>query len=241
MRAYTKTAFPDAIPSNIWVKLHPIAARLFRASSTLRNKVANAGDIADFVDWQVRSFSDQPVFFGRREHLWERIAQHLDRTSQVVVLEFGVAWGYATDWWLTRFAGRDVVWHGFDLFTGNQLGYRQLDKGAFDAGGKPPAIDDTRVRWHIGDVKDTLGEVDLTASRAAQWLVLFDMGFYEPTAFAWQVISQHLQPGDILFFDEAALSGERRVLDEMIMCSTPCETIGATPTALGLVVTGPIR
>ena len=186
MRSRASSEFPDAQPSNIWVKLHPSAARLFRASSTLRYKTANVGDMADFVDWQQRVFGDQPTFFGRREKLWERLAQRLDPNRRLVVLEFGVAWGYSTNWWLCRLAGRDVVWHGFDRFTGNPRGYRQLGQGAFDAGGKPPAIEDERVRWHVGDVQDTLGEVDLAAARDAQWLVLFDLGFYEPTAFAWK-------------------------------------------------------
>jgi hypothetical protein len=241
MRSRTSSEFPDAQPSNIWVKLHPIAARLFRASSTLRYKTANVGDMADFVDWQQRQFGDQPVFFGRREKLWERLTQRLDPNRPLVVLEFGVAWGYSTNWWLRRLGRRDVVWHGFDRFTGNPLAYRQLEQGAFDAGGKPPAIDDERVRWHVGDVEDTLGAVDLAAARDAQWLVLFDIGLYEPTAFAWEAISAYLRPGDIIYLDEPALPGERRVLDEMILPSIGCEPVGATPIALGLVVTRPVH
>ncbi len=241
MRSKTSSAFPDAQPSNIWVKLHPIAARLFRASSTLRHKTANVGDMADFVDWQERVFGDQLPFFGRREKLWEQLAQRLDPNRPLVVLEFGVAWGYATNWWLCRLAGRDVVWHGFDRFTGSPLAFRQLGPGAFDADGKPPAIDDERVRWHVGDVQNTLGTVDLVAARGAQWLVLFDMGFYEPTAFAWEVISTHLRPGDIIYLDEAAMCGEPRVLDEMILPSIGCEPVGATPIALGLTVTREVQ
>ena len=71
-----------------------------------------------------------------------------------------------------------------------------------DACGKPPAIDDERVRWHVGDVEDTLGAVDLVAARDAQWLVLFDLDIYEPTALAWEVISPHPRPGDVMYIDE---------------------------------------
>ena len=201
----------------------------------------NVGYIADFIDWQQRVFADQPAFFGRREKLWERLAQRLDPNRPLVALEFGVAWGYSTNWWLCRLSGRDVVWHGFDRFTGMPHAYRQLGQGAWDAGGKPPAIDDERVRWHVGDVKDTLGAVDLVAARDAQWLVLFDIGLYEPTAFAWEMISAHLRPGDIIYLDEAAQPDERRVLDEMILPSIGCEPVGATPLALGLAVTRPVR
>lgn len=235
------SAFPDVTPPNIWIKLHAPAARLFRASSTLRNKTANVGDIADFVDWQQRVLGGQPPFFGRREKLWGQLAQRLDPNRRLFVLEYGVAWGYATNWWLSRLSGRDVVWHGFDRFTGNPGAFRAFGKGAFDAGGKPPAIRDERVQWHVGDVRDTLGAIDLAAARDAQWLVLFDLGFYEPTAFAWEVINPYLRPGDVIYLDEAGLPGEQRVLDEMILPSIGYETVGATPMALGLVVTRPVH
>ena len=93
------------------------------------------------------------------------------------------------------------------------------------------------MRWHVGDVQDTLPTVDLVAARDAQWLVLFDLDIYEPTAFAWEVISAHLRPGDIIYFDEAAMEDERRVLDEMILPSIGCEPVGTTAIQLGLVVT----
>jgi hypothetical protein len=133
-----------------------------------------------------------------------------------------------------------VVWHGFDRFTGLPRAWREYEQGTFDAGGKPPAIDDERAHWHVGDVQDTLGAVDLAAARDAQWLVLFDLDIYEPTVFAWEVINAHLRPGDVIYLDEAVDRDERRVLDEMILPSIGCEYVGATPFALGLVVTRPV-
>jgi hypothetical protein len=236
----TSSAFPDASQYNFWIKLAPSVARLFGASSMLRTKTINAAQIADFVDWQVRVFGARPTVFARREKLWEQLAQRLDPHRPLVVLEFGVAWGYATNWWLCRLAGRDVVWHGFDRFTGLPRAWREYAQGTFDAGGKPPAIDDERVHWHVGDVQDTLGAVDLPAARDAQWLVLFDMDIYEPTVFAWEVINAHLRPGDVIYLDEAVDRDERRVLDEMILPSIGCEYVGATAYALGLVVTRPV-
>jgi hypothetical protein len=232
-----KSAFRDAGPSTVTVTLQAIAARLFRLSPTLRTKTINAGQVADFIDWQERVFGKRPTVLGRREELWERLAQRLDPNRSLVVLEFGVAWGYATNWWLSRLGGRDVAWHGFDRFTGLPRAWREHDEGAFDAGGKPPAIDDKRVHWHVGDVQDTLGEVDLVAARDAQWLVLFDLDIYEPTAFAWEVLGPQLQPGDLMYFDEAMDVDERRVLNEMILPSIGCEPVGTTALGLGLAVT----
>lgn len=241
MRSGASSKFPDAQPSNIWVKLHPSATRVFRAFATLRYKTANVGDMADFVDWQHSVFGYQPSFFAKREKLWEQLVQRLDPERRLFVLEFGVAWGYSTDWWLRRLHGRDVIWHAFDRFTGNPRASRQLGAGAFDAGGKPPEIDDERVYWHVGDVEDTLGAVPLTGVRDAQWLVLFDLGFYEPTAFAWDMIGPYLEPGDFIYLDEPAQTDERRILNELILPSIECEPIGVTPIALALAVTGPRR
>jgi hypothetical protein len=240
MATKTSTAFPRAAISPTTYKLHEIAARLFRGSATLRTKASNAGQIAEYVAWQQRVFGHLPTFFGHQERLWERLAQQLDPNRLLVVLEFGVAHGYATNWWLHRLAGRDVVWHGFDRFTGLPRAWREHYPGAFDNGGEPPAIDDARVCWHVGDVEDTLGAVDLVSARDAQWLVLFDLDLYEPTAFAWHVLRDHIRPGDVIYLDEAGIEDERRVLDEMILPSIDCEPVGATPLGLGLVVADPV-
>jgi hypothetical protein len=241
MPSRASSPFPDASPPPLTAAMQAIAARLFRASVTLRTKTINAGQVADFIDWQQRVFGHQPTIFGRREELWKRLAERLDPNRPLVALEFGVAWGYATNWWLRRLAARDAVWHGFDRFTGLPREWREHAPGAFDAGGKPPAIEDERVRWHVGDVQDTLGSVDLIAARDAQWLVLFDLDVYEPTAFAWEIIRPHLQAGDLMYFDEAMDRDERRVLDDMILPSIGCEPVGATALGLGLVVTRPAR
>jgi hypothetical protein len=239
MPSRASSAFPAATRhSAVTVKLGAIATRMFQASSRLRKMAIQAAEVADFIDWQQRVFGCQPTVFGRREELWERLAQRLDPDRPLLVLEFGVAYGYATNWWLRRLGGRDVVWHGFDRFTGLPRAWHTFEEGAFDAGGKPPAIADERVRWHVGDVQDTLSAVDLVAARDAQWLVLFDLDIYEPTAFAWEVIGPHLRPGDVIYFDEAAIQDERRVLDEMILPSIGCEPVGTTAIQLGLVVTG---
>ncbi|MEI7715375.1 MAG: class I SAM-dependent methyltransferase [Mycobacterium sp.] len=152
------------------------------------------------------------------------------------MLEFGVAHGYATNWWLNRL-GQNVVWHGFDRFTGLPRAWKDFEKGAFSNDGEPPEITDPRVHWHPGDVEDTLNTVDISLHReGAQWMVLFDLDIYEPTAFAWGLIQEHIRPGDIIYFDEAGDDDERKVLDELVLPSIKCEPIAATPVGLGLVV-----
>lgn len=232
-----RPAFPDAAPSATTLKMQAAAARLFQASSTLRGKAINAGQIADYLEWQQRLWNGRPSVLGRREDLWGRMAERLDPARPLVALEFGVAWGYATHWWVQRLAGRELAWHGFDRFTGLPRSWREHEAGAFDAGGEPPAIEDSRIEWHVGDVEDTITAIDLAAVRDAQWLILFDLDIYEPTAIAWHAIAPHLQPGDLIYLDEAIDSDERRVLDEMILPSIGCEPIATTSMSLGLAVT----
>lgn len=239
MTAKRSSPFPDAGPPPVTLALQALAARLFRASSAIRTKGVNAGQVADYIGWQQDRFGYPPPIFGRREKLWEQLAQRLDRDRPLVALEFGVAWGYATNWWLNRLVNRDLMWHGFDRFTGLPRAWREHGEGAFDAGGKPPAIDDKRVHWHVGDVEDPLPSVDLAAARDAQWLILFDLDIYEPTALAWEVLRPYLRRDDLMYFDEAMDVDERRVLDELILPSVGVQPVGATALGLGLIVTRP--
>jgi len=242
------TVFRDAAEYNFWNSvIQPACARILGISPKFRAKIIEAGqadplwETALFVDWQLRVFGHRPAVYRRREKLWEQLAQRLDPSRPLVVLEFGVAWGYATNWWLRRLGHRNIVWHGFDRFTGLPCPWRGSEQGAFDAGGIPPEIEDERVFWHVGDIEETLKAVDLVAARDAQWLILFDLDIYEPTAFAWEAISAHLRPGDAIYFDEAMDNDERRVLNESVLPSIGCEVIGTTTMALGLIVNRPVQ
>lgn len=230
--------FPDAAPPAATLMMQAAAARLFRVAPALRRKAVNAGQVAEYFDWQERVFAGCSRVFGRREQLWKRIVEErLDPSRPLVALELGVAWGYATAWWMKRLTGREVTWHGFDRFTGLPRAWREHDAGTFDAGGTPPAIGDPRIQWHVGDVESTLAYVDLTAARDAQWLILFDLDIYEPTAFAWRVIAPYVRPGDVIYLDEAFDLDERRVLEELILPAIDCEPVGTTAMALALAVT----
>lgn len=230
--------FTKVSSSRFFTILQVLFAWLFRSSKTMRAKFTIVGQMADYVRWQEHVFGRRLDLYGNREKLWEQCRRHLDGNGNrpLCVFEFGVAHGYATQWWLSRL-GPNVTWHGFDRFTGLPREWSDQGVGAFSNGGKPPAIDDPRVHWHVGDVEDTLKSVDIAAAREdAQWLILFDLDLYEPTAFAWDVLGEHLRSGDVIYLDEAYDRDERRVLDEMILPSIRCEPIAATPLSLGLVV-----
>jgi hypothetical protein len=198
--------------------------------------VRNAGEIADFVEWQTSRFGRTRTYRSR-ERLWSALCERISPGESWHGLEFGVAWGYATGWWLDRLpSGDGITWDGFDLFTGLPRAWRDHDKGAFDAGGEPPAIHDPRLRWHIGDVAETVVAMDATQVAEGRRLVLFDLDLYEPTAAAWDFVRPLLRPGDLLYFDEAMDADERRILDELVLPSMNFEYVGSTSLALGLAV-----
>lgn len=223
--------------SPLELRIHMAAAWLFRRFPSFATRARNAGDIADYMIWQDRNLTGTPKLLPTREDLWSRMQSRLDPNRRLFVLEFGVAWGYATEMWVKALGSRNFEWHGFDRFTGLPRGWRDLPEGAFDAAGRPPAIDDSRITWHVGDVEETLDEVNLHDSRDAQWLVLFDLDIYEPTAEAWRVVGPLLQAGDLMYFDEAMDSDERRVLDEMVLPEVSVSPIGTTTLGLALEVT----
>jgi len=202
----------------------------------MRVRIRNAADIADFLEWQEAHFQEVRLYRSR-EQLWSELVARAENGPSRTVLEFGVAWGYATEWWLRAVPDQGLVWHGFDRFTGLPRAWRRLTEGAFDAQGLPPDLDDPRITWHVGDVEDTLGELSMSELSQRPLVVLFDLDLYEPTAAAWRRLEPVLKGGDLIYFDEAMDEDERKVLEELVLPSGRVRYIGSTPSALALEVT----
>jgi len=214
---------------------HHVAARVFAASRRVRTKAMNVGEIAGYVSWVEDSFGPiKPL--KHREEVWELMASAVAPSDEVRGLEFGVAWGYASAWWLGRLRAPTLRWDGFDRFTGLPREWRVFPSGAFNADGRTPPIDDDRVTWHVGDVQDRLVDLDLTRRPATRTVVLFDLDVFEPSLTAWQHILPSLAPGDLLYFDEAFDADERRLLVEHVMQAGSYRCLGATAMALALEI-----
>jgi hypothetical protein len=227
-------SFASASPSKFIITTQHLATKVFGLSKRVRRKAANIGEIADYVDWLRENFGAvSPV--PRREVVWEAMAARVSGQS-VRGMEFGVAWGYGSNWWLNRLPGDHVRWDGFDRFTGLPRAWRDLDSGYFDADGKPPAIDDRRVTWHIGDVEDHLVDLHLESGGPSQIVALFDLDIFEPSFVAWEHIRPFLRQGDLLYFDEAFDADERRLLTEHILPAGKFRFVAATPLALAIEV-----
>ena len=221
-------------PSRFVTLTQHLAVAVFKRSARVSRKASNIGQIADYISWLKGTFP-AVRHFATREELWSVM---LIRASSEAIrgVEFGVAWGYGTNWWLTHLSDEHLRWDGFDRFTGLPREWRDMDEGSFNAGGRPPDISDGRVTWHVGDLEDHIDALLFDRTVDKQLLILFDLDIYEPSAVAWEHVKPFLRPGDLLYFDEAFDADERRLLRESVLPSGQFELVGATPMALALCV-----
>lgn len=154
-------------------------------------------------------------FFHSREKLWAKIIHdHFD--SPWVGIEFGVASGDST-LAIARLQNfkHCVEWNGFDTFYGLPEPWGDLPKGAFSTNGQPPKIKGDKFRWHIGDVAQTITDLDSELFRERKIFIIFDLDLYEPSRIAWNKVATFLKPGDVIYFDEAYEADEGRLIREI--------------------------
>jgi hypothetical protein len=210
---------------------------LIRVSALVRRKLPTLAALAEFHDWKNDVFNRAPLARSR-EHVWKYLTRlvHSDGPPWRV-LEFGVAWGYTTNWWLSRFGPADISsWSGFDRFAGLPRAWRSMPEGTFSADGKPPPLHDPRITWYIGDIDQTLKQFDFESSVDQRTLFYFDFDLYEPTYFAWKMVLPYIKPGDLLYFDEAAYPDERRVITENVLPNGKYQLICSSPEQILLRV-----
>jgi hypothetical protein len=202
-----------------------------------RRKLANAADLSSYFDWKREVFG--PVRTRRRKPaVWKEMSGRMSASGERWhVMEFGVAFGYATHWWLSHHDDTVITtWDGFDRFTGLPEQWRALPAGAFDAAGQPPKIDDARIEWHVGDLEDTIKTMDPTRIASGRRLAYFDFDLYHPSKIAWDWLLPHLRAGDILYFDESFDPDERRLLNESVLPAGTYDYIAATELNLAIEV-----
>jgi hypothetical protein len=223
--------------------LQSVLARSLDLAPVMASPFSQVGVLADYAAWKRARFArNGKPLFAHREKLWAPILDTLARKELLVVMEFGVAWGYATKWWLSRLSDPRLEWHGFDTFTGlpttwDRAGLTIYDAGSFTADGNTPPIDDPRVHWHVGDVRERVGDVDWETLGKRPLFMFLDFDLYEPTRIALDAAGPYLKAGDVLYFDEAFDAwNERKVIDELLFPRFELRCMGSTATALGLEI-----
>lgn len=243
MEPIPKTPFKSA-NSTVRQSLQSILARTLNLAPVMASPFSQVGVLADYSAWKRQCFEDKGnPLFGHREKLWETMIAGLAEKKFLVVMEFGVAWGYATNWWLSRLKDANLQWHGFDTFTGlpttwDRAGLTIYDAGSFSAQGNTPPITDPRAHWHVGEVGATVDDVDWSSLGTRPLFLFLDFDLYEPTRIALEAAVPHLKPGDVLYFDEAFDAwNERKAIDELLLPRFAVRCLGSTATALALEIT----
>jgi hypothetical protein len=218
-----------------WVRGHLASAVL--GSAVGRRQLTAVSVVLDYANWQQETFGSSAMT-PTRGALWKTLSARMQSSAeQWHVLEFGVAFGHATSWWL-RHHDKSVIasWDGFDRFEGLPQNWRHLPAGTYDAGGQTPKIEDDRIAWHCGDVEDTIAKMDENRIASGRRFVLFDLDLYEPSKIAWDWLRPHLRTGDFLYFDESYDEDERRLIINDVLPAGSYSRIGGTPLALALEI-----
>jgi hypothetical protein len=243
-----KKKFRNAASPYPIVFISTLFSKIFYHSNFIGKKFRVLGDVADYITWLKENFNEIKLF-SSREALWSKNIDYLlesnklktsrfNKNFPILIIELGVAWGYATNWHVNKLSKYNFKYRGFDLFTGLPQKWRDEQSGAFSAEGKAPDINDPRVKFIKGDVAKTIYEIQDSELQDSQLLILFDLDLYEPSKEVFTYISQYLKSGDILYFDEAFDSDERQLICEEILEGVgplKFKMIGATAFACSFI------
>jgi len=203
--------------------------------SPLRSKIYFVKSLIECVEfryWAKKKFPGVKIMASK----YSLLNEILDKTSthsKLNFLEFGVAFGETTQFLLDK-VKTNFSYTGFDTFEGLPSSWRNLPKGAITAGGKIPLIQDERVRFIKGFVEKTLPGIEISSSDTK--IFLFDLDLFSPTLFVYQEIRKHINPGDVLYFDEAFDSAERIIIENYVLNDFDVDPIGISPFAIAFFV-----
>jgi hypothetical protein len=121
-------------------------------------------------------------------------------TPNPLYLEFGVWEGWSLRWWIEHLDKPGARFVGFDSFQGLPEEWRPDYPPGFFATDAPPSITDPRVSFQVGWFNETLATFEMPAHD--QLFVNIDCTLYSSTAAVLEWLEPHLQPGDLIYFDE---------------------------------------
>jgi hypothetical protein len=135
---------------------------------------------------------DLPTFY-------RAVAEKVGINEPILYLEFGVAHGKSIAEMSKVYGHVDARFFGFDSFIGLPEDWLMHSRGAFSNNGRPPSIDDTRVRFVQGWFQNTAPAAIERLSRLPHRRVLvhFDVDLYSSTLF---LLSQFWNYFDEYFF-----------------------------------------
>lgn len=150
----------------------------------------------------LKAFSGVPRF-PHRDELHALVQKEFGR-GPIDYLEFGVYEGASIRMWCQANTHPDSRFFGFDSFEGLPEDWTGMSKGAFTTSGKPPDIDDPRVRFIAGWFQQSLPGFlsDYRRIPNRPLIIHIDCDLYSSTLCCLTSLNVIIQPGTIIIFDE---------------------------------------
>jgi Macrocin-O-methyltransferase (TylF) len=169
------------------------------------------------VGWWLRAHGYDPaVRVNSRYELFDLLGVELDGKA-VLYLEFGVHTGASMRYWSRLLKNPRSRLHGFDSFVGlpHDWTLEGHGRGYFSTGGAVPTIEDPRVSFFPGWFEDTLPRYVWPEHEVL--VAMLDADLYSSTATALSFVSDRLQPGSYVYFDQFHHRGdELRAFAELL-------------------------
>ena len=151
----------------------------------------------------IRDNIEGAMIFSERTKLWEFVCGFLRRSNSGVplILEFGVFKAESINYFADQCKAAEI--YGFDSFEGlaeDWKGHTML-AGTFDLGGNLPAVL-PNVTLVKGWFADTLPIFIREHTGRKISLLHMDADTYESTSFVLNALTNFVQPGTIIIFDE---------------------------------------
>ena len=187
-------------------------------------------EAVEFRSWAKKNFEDVLIFRTKNEIL-EEVINRAEVGFCVYYFEFGVAFGETAKFLLTRISANSK-YVGYDTFEGLPKAWRQLPKGAINANGDSPTINDDRFTFVTGFVENTVATD--TFNVTGQKVIILDLDLYAPSLHVFKALVPSLMKDDIIYFDEAFDRDERVILDNYVIGKLSFEVIGIS--SLGMAI-----
>jgi O-methyltransferase len=168
--------------------------------------------------------------FNHRNDMYAYIQTELLKGS-IDYIEFGVGDGESLQKWCNLNRHPNSRFYGFDTFKGLPEHWNtSWPKGAFDQGGSPPDIKDSRVKFEIGLFQDRLPKFLDSYHLANRLIIHNDADLYSSTLYTLTMMNRFISADTIVIFDEFwdALNEYRALSDYSEAYGKKFELIAAT-------------
>jgi len=135
--------------------------------------------------------------------LYRRVNDVVLENGPIDYLEFGVFKGWSMRQWTSLNQHPRSRFAGFDTFTGLPEDWTPAKRaGAFNADGRAPQFDDTRVQFVTGLFQHTLVDFLKSFQVKNRLVIHVDCDLYSATLFCLATLDRHMPSGTLIIFDE---------------------------------------